>query len=123
MTGKAITLRCTCPVDAVVQLIGGKYKPVILWHLSQATHRFGELQRLVPQATGKMLTQQLRELEGCGLVRREVFPVVPLRTEYSLTDFGRTLVPILQAMCDWGNEYVDIEPPVPRAQKKSVRRP
>jgi DNA-binding HxlR family transcriptional regulator len=123
MTGKAITLRCTCPVDAVVQLIGGKYKPVILWHLSQATHRFGELQRLVPQATGKMLTQQLRELEGCGLVRREVFPVVPLRTEYSLTDFGRTLVPILQAMCDWAMNTWTSSPPSREPRKNPSRRP
>ena len=93
-----------CPVEAALSLISGKYKCIILWHLMQQTHRYGELHRLIPQATPKMLTQQLRELEADGVIHREVYPVVPPRTEYSLTEFGRSLSPIIEAMCDWGKE-------------------
>ncbi|MDR2493252.1 MAG: helix-turn-helix transcriptional regulator [Coriobacteriales bacterium] len=95
-----------CPVDATLDLIGGKYKSLILWHLSDATLRFGELHRLIPQATPKMLTQQLRELERSGLVTRTVYPVVPPKVEYSLTDLGRSIRPILSAMYDWGACYL-----------------
>lgn len=96
-----------CPVEATLSLIGGKYKCIILYHLEEeGILRFSELRRLIPQATPKMLTQQLRELEADDLVHREVFPVVPPHTEYSLTPFGQTLVPVLQAMCSWGNDYV-----------------
>lgn len=86
------------------EYISSKYKCIILWHLMQRTHRYGELHRLIPQATPKMLTQQLRELEADGVIHREVYPVVPPRTEYSLTEFGRSLSPIIEAMCDWGKE-------------------
>ena len=95
-----------CPVDATLSVIGGKYKAIILHHLIENTLRFGELRRLVPQASNKVLIQQLRELERDGVIHREVYPVVPLKTEYSLTDFGRTLIPILAAICDWGREYM-----------------
>lgn len=97
----------TCPVEATIHLIGGKYKSVILWHLTKKTLRFHELQKLIPRATTKMLTQQLRELESNGLIHREVYPVVPPKTEYSLTDFGKTLTPILEAMCSWGTDYLE----------------
>ena len=95
-----------CPVEAVLSLISGKYKCIILWHLMDGTQRYSELRRFVPQATPKMLTQQLRELEADGIVVRKVYPVVPPKTEYSLTDYGRTLSPIVQAMCDWGKKYM-----------------
>jgi len=95
-----------CPVEATIGLIGGKYKAVILWHLTDEKKRFGELKRLIPNATEKMLAQQLRDLESDGLIIRTVYPVVPPKVEYSLSDFGRTLIPVLQAMCDWGSEYV-----------------
>lgn len=95
-----------CPVDATQSVIGGKYKAIILHHLIEKTLRFGELRRLVPQASNKVLIQQLRELEHDGIIHREVYPVVPLKTEYSLTDFGRTLLPIIAAMCDWGRKYM-----------------
>lgn len=98
----------TCPVEATIHLIGGKYKSVILWHLTGRTLRFNELQKLIPRATTKMLTQQLRELESSGLIHREVYPVVPPKTEYSLTEFGRTLTPILETMYTWGTEYLDL---------------
>lgn len=95
-----------CPVDSTLRLIGGKYKALILWHLIGGTLRHGELSKLIPQATPKMLTQQLRELESDRLLSRRVYPVVPPKVEYSLTDFGRSLQGILQAMYDWGAGYM-----------------
>ncbi len=95
-----------CPVEATLDLIGGKYKALILWHLSDGTLRFSQLRRLIHGATAKMLTQQLRELEASSLVRREVYPVIPPKVEYSLTELGRSLMPILVAMRDWGAEYL-----------------
>lgn len=95
-----------CPVDATLSVTGGKYKAMILHHLIERTLRFGELQRLVPQASHKVLIQQLRELESDGIIHREVYPVVPLKTEYSLTDFGKTLIPILTAICTWGRVHM-----------------
>ena len=95
-----------CPVEATLDLIGGKYKALILWHLSETTLRFSELRGRIPKATPKMLTQQLRELEAQGLVHREVYPVIPPKVEYSLTETGISLLPILVAMRDWGANYL-----------------
>ena len=95
-----------CPVEATLDLIGGKYKTLILWHLAGGPQRFSQLQRLILRATPKMLTQQLRELEEDGLIHREVFPVVPPRVEYSLTVRGESLLPILHAMRDWGTAFL-----------------
>ena len=95
------------PVEATVRLIGGKYKAVILWHLRDQTLRFNELHKSVPKATPKMITQQLRELESDGLVNRVVYPVVPPKTEYSLTAFGQSILPVLDAMCNWGTDYLN----------------
>lgn len=96
-----------CPVEATMSVLGGKYKAIVVYHLAaDGALRFSQLQRLIPQATAKMLTQQLRELEADGFVHREVYPVVPPKTEYSLTDYGRTLVPIVNQMCDWGNAHM-----------------
>lgn len=92
-----------CPVAATLHLIGGKYKALLLWHLSGRVLRFNELRRLVPEATAKMLTQQLRELEQDGLLIRKVYAVVPPKVEYSLTEKGNSLFPILQAMYNWGS--------------------
>ena len=94
-----------CPVEATLELIGGKYKSLILWHLAGGILRFNELQKQLPSATPKMLTQQLRELEANELIHREVFPVIPPKVEYSLTDLGRSLKPILDAMWNWGENY------------------
>ena len=96
-----------CPIDAVLQVIGGKYKPIILYHLLEKTLRFSELRRLIPQATAKMLTQQLRELESDGIIQRKIYPVVPPKTEYSITEHGKTLEPIITAMCNWGKIYMN----------------
>ena len=95
-----------CPVEATLDLIGGKYKALILWHLSDGILRFSELHQRISKATPKMLTQQLRELENQELIHREVYPVIPPKVEYSLTDTGRSLMPILVAMRDWGAEYL-----------------
>lgn len=98
-----------CPIEATIDLIGGKYKAVILWHLVNKTLRYNLLRKLVPQATPKMLTQQLRELEENGLIAREVYPVVPPKVEYSLTEFGYSIIPVLDIMCDWGKEYIAVK--------------
>lgn len=95
-----------CPIDATISLIGGKYKTKILWNLVDQILRFNELQKVVHQATPKMLTQQLRELERDGLITRTVYAVVPPKTEYAPTSFSRSLYPILDAMCDWGKDYM-----------------
>ena len=95
-----------CPVDATIRLIGGKYKSLILWRLTSGALRHGELQRVIPQATPKMLTQQLRELESDNLISRKVYPVVPPKVEYSLTELGKSLMPILVAMYNWGAGYM-----------------
>ena len=100
---KAIT---DCPVETTLDLIGGKYKALILWHLSEKKLRFSELRKLVSNATAKMLTQQLRELEASALIHREVFPIIPPKVEYSLTDLGKSLLPVLVAMRDWGADYL-----------------
>lgn len=96
-----------CPVEATISLIGGKYKALILWHLIEKTLRFNELSRLITSATPKMLTQQLRELENDGLINRIVYPVVPPKVEYSLTDFGKSIIPVLESMCSWGADYLE----------------
>ena len=108
-----MTNNAHCPVEATLELIGGKYKALILWHLSEQTLRYSELKKLLPNATAKMLTQQLRELEAHNLIHREVFAVVPPKVEYSLTELGRSLMPILVSMRDWGSSYLrkkSIEP-------------
>ncbi len=102
-----------CPVETTLSLIGGKYKALILWHLSQGTMRFSELRGKIDSATPKMLTQQLRELEAQQLIHRQVYPIVPPKVEYSLTELGKSLMPVLVAMRDWGADYLsakNIEP-------------
>lgn len=96
-----------CPVEATLSLIGGKYKPLILWHLKDHSLHYMELQRLIPKATPKMLSSQLRTLEDCGMVHRQVIPEKPPKTIYSLTSFGHSIVPVLDVMCQWGNNFLD----------------
>ena len=95
-----------CPVEATLELIGGKYKALILWHLAESKLRYSQLRQQISGITPKMLTQQLRELEARQLIHREVFPIVPPKVEYSLTDLGKSLIPILVAMRDWGSNYL-----------------
>lgn len=98
-----------CPVSATIHLIGGKYKALLLWHLTGRTLRFNQLHKLVPEATPKMLTQQLRELEADGLIVRTVYPVVPPMVEYTLTPLGQSLFPILESMYHWGKSLMEEE--------------
>lgn len=112
-----------CPVETTLEMIGGKYKALILWHLSEGKLRFSELKKAIVNATPKMLTQQLRELEKDKLIHREVFPVIPPKVEYSLTETGRSLMPVLMAMRDWGAGYLrakDMEPNCFMMKKKTV---
>ena len=112
-----------CPVAATLELIGGKYKALILWNLSEKKLRFSELRKVIQGATPKMLTQQLRELESQNLIHREVFAVVPPKVEYSLTEMGRSLMPILVSMRDWGSSYLrkkSIEPNCCMMSQKTV---
>lgn len=95
-----------CPVGITLDLIGGKYKALILWHLSNGKLRFSELKKVIADATPKMLTHQLRELEAQSLIHREVFPVIPPKVEYSLTELGESLMPVLISMRDWGAGYL-----------------
>jgi DNA-binding HxlR family transcriptional regulator len=95
-----------CPVEAAIDVIGGKWKALILWWLHQQTYRFAELRRLMPGITERMLAHQLRELEADGIVHRQVYPSVPPKVEYSLTEYGRSLEQALQAICAWGRDHM-----------------
>jgi DNA-binding HxlR family transcriptional regulator len=95
----------SCGVEVTLAVMGGKWKGLVLWHLRLKTLRFAQLQRRLRTVTQKMLTQQLRELEANGLVHRQIYAEVPPRVEYSLTDEGQKVVPILEMMCQWGQDY------------------
>lgn len=105
--GPAKSLKPACPAEVTLALIGGRWKPVILYWLREGTQRFGELHRLIPEAREQMLTVQLRQLERDGLVHREVYKEVPPKVEYSLTELGQSLSPVLSALCDWGEAHSD----------------
>ena len=96
-----------CSMELTLALIGGKWKALILWHLSEKTLRYSELKKTLPKVTPKMLTQQLRELEDSGLVKRFIYTQIPPKVEYSLTQAGKSLLPILDTMCKWGQNYAD----------------
>jgi len=95
-----------CPITATLNVIGGKRKGQIWWRLSSGIRRFGELQRSIPEITPKMLTQQLRELERDGVVSRIVYPEVPPKVEYCLTEYGKTLAPVFSSMSEWGGAHL-----------------
>ena len=94
-----------CPIAATIAMLGGKWKPMIVHMLAAGTLRFGQIKRKLPAVSQKMLTQQLRELEADGIVRRVVYAQVPPRVEYSLTAHGAALKPILEALYVWGAEH------------------
>ena len=97
-----------CPVEAAMDVIGGKYKALIVYELIDKTRRYHEIQKAIPQATPRMLSKQLKELEEDGVINRVLYPVVPPKTEYSLTELGSTLVPIVESLCKWGEYYFDL---------------
>lgn len=96
-----------CPVEITLDVIGGKWKSVILYHLIDGTKRFGELKRLYPKISQRILTLQLRELESDQIIKRTVYPEVPPKVEYSLTEFGKTLTPLVKELKSWGQKYND----------------
>ena len=96
-----------CAVEATLAVVGGRWKPVLLFHLLEGRKRFSDLCRAVPNATQRMITLQLRELEADGVVARHVFAQVPPRVEYSLTDIGRKFAPVLESIRAWGTDYID----------------
>jgi len=99
-----------CQLEVTLDLIGGKWKSLLLWHLGESgTMRFGALGRLHPKLTQKMLAQQLKELEADGLVNRKMYHQIPPKVEYSLTDRGRELMPVLRGMIVWGRDYIRAE--------------
>jgi DNA-binding HxlR family transcriptional regulator len=107
---KAAAARATCPrcpAEATIEVLGGRWKAHVIWLLLQGTRRFGELYRGLPGVTQKVLTQQLRELEADGVLSRKVFAQVPPKVEYSLTERGRSLKPVIDAMCRWGKGRVN----------------
>ncbi len=109
MSKKEITYRgktYTCNIELCLDLIGGKWKALVLFHLIKVPRRSGDLKRLLPGISDKMFTQTVRQLEEDELIAREVYPVVPPRVEYSLSRKGKTLVPVLKKMCAWGEEFL-----------------
>jgi DNA-binding HxlR family transcriptional regulator len=95
-----------CPLEAALDVMGSKWKATILFRLLDGTRRFNELRRLMPNVTQRMLTIQLRELEADGMIRRKVFPEVPPKVEYSLSELGRTLEPLLRELYQWGQTHI-----------------
>lgn len=93
-------------VRTTLKILGGKWKLLILWNLKDDAKRFSELKRLIPEISEKMLIQQLRELERDGIVNRKVYSDVPPKVEYSFSDYGQSLKPVLKVLCDWGNEHL-----------------
>ncbi|MEP6962843.1 MAG: helix-turn-helix domain-containing protein [Acidobacteriota bacterium] len=121
---KAKRTSYNCPVEAAIDVMGGKWKPLILWWLhSKGALRFGELRKLMPGVTEKMLTQHLREMERDGIVDRRVFAVVPPKVEYSLTEYGRTLKRALNAICEWGRLHMERNHVTQKAPVVMLRKP
>ena len=100
------TQKYECGLEAALAVIGGKWKSLVLWNLSNGTRRFGELKRLVTGISEKMLIQQLREMEADGIVLRKVYPEVPPRVEYSVTPFGKSLLEAMKPICSWGEKHM-----------------
>jgi DNA-binding HxlR family transcriptional regulator len=93
-------------VKATLQVLGGKWKLLILWHLKDEPKRYSELKRLIPEVTEKMLIQQLRELEGDGIVSRTALTETPLKVEYAFTDYGETIKLVIEPLCEWGRRHL-----------------
>lgn len=100
-----------CPVEVSMDLLSGKWKCLMLWHLNDGTKRYKELERIVPGVSQKMLTQQLKELERDGLITRTVYPEVPPRVEYQLTELGQSAFPILKLMHSWAIGQLGLSEP------------
>ena len=109
-----------CAMDITMDYVGGKWKTVVLWYLKDKTLRFGELKKLIPDITEKMLSIQLKNLEEDGLIKREAYAEVPLKVEYSHTEFGKTLIPVLNAIAKWGRHLGETEGKLVEITQKSL---
>ncbi len=96
-----------CPIDAALEVIGGKWKASCIYYLLEKPQRFGELMALLETASSRILSKQLKELERDGIISREVFPQSPPRVEYQLTDYGKTLAPVIDSICSWGEDRLE----------------
>lgn len=116
-TSEELTLKCDperCPIDTTLSVIGGRWKPVIIVILlKDGTVRFGEIRKILPSISQRILSKQLRELEAAGIVHRKAYAEVPPKVEYSLTEYGKTLSPILDAMLNWGFKHREVENQIP----------
>jgi DNA-binding HxlR family transcriptional regulator len=112
-----------CAMDVTMDYIGGKWKTVVLWYLRKDKKRFSELRRLIPNITEKMLSLQLKDLEKDGIVKRKIYPEIPPKVEYSLTDFGKTLIPMLDEIAKWGRRLAEAKGKmVDKEMKRSRKR-
>lgn len=103
-----------CPVQASINVLSGKWKVQILWHLSFGPRRFAQIRRKIPKISDKVLTEQLRQLESDGVIARQASPAVPPQVTYSLNREGEKLVPLMESLCSWGSAHFGIKPNLPR---------
>lgn len=96
-----------CPIEATLKVMGGKWKAICIYYLIDGSKRFGELMNLLETVSSRMLAKQLQELEADGIIHKELFVEVPPRVEYSLTEYGRSLVPLIEGMCSWGEDHLE----------------
>jgi len=111
-----------CAMDITMSFIGGKWKTVVLWYLRKDRKRFSELRKLIPNITEKMLSLQLKDLENDGIVTRKVYKEIPPRVEYYLTDFGRTLIPMLEEIALWGRNLANTKGKIVDKDKKPAKQ-
>ncbi len=111
-----------CAMDVTMSYIGGKWKTVVLWYLKKDKKRFSELKRLIPRITEKMLSLQLKDLENDGIVGRKLYAEVPPKVEYFLTDFGKSLVPMLEEIARWGRNLAESKGKLLEHEKKRTQK-
>jgi len=112
------------PIEAAIAVLNGKWKVLILWHLKGGVRRFGEVRKLMPRITQKMLAQELRDLESEGLVHRKIYPVIPPKVEYALTSHGETILPVLESLAQWGRAHAKRQPALGKSKRtKKAKKP
>lgn len=112
------------PIEAAISVLNGKWKVLILWHLKGGVRRFGEVRKLIPRITQKMLAQELRDLEAEGLVQRKIYPVIPPKVEYALTPHGETILPVLEILAQWGRAHLKRQPGDGKSKRiKKAKKP
>jgi len=121
MFERKIPKNLDCGMGMIMEIIGGKWKPCLIYNISKGHIRPSELQRLNPNATRRVLHQQLKELEEHGIIERVVYPVLPPKVEYFLTDLGNSLLPVINVMDDWGTQYLENPTLHPKFTKLAIR--